>query len=162
MKRVAPYYFLFLVPLLFGFVFLKKESIPVLNQQIVAYVKSVIGKKVDRGECWDLANEALTKAHAKWDGDFKFGKPVNPAKDTIYPGDLIQFENVVLNYAKGEMQYKELMSHHTAIVYKVNAKGEYEIAHQNTGQYGRKVGLSELKLSDMTKGKTVFYRPVSN
>jgi hypothetical protein len=135
---------------------------PVLNQKIVAYVTSVIGKKVGRGECWDLANEALTKVNAKWDGDYKFGKPVDPKKDTIYPGDVIQFENVVLKYEKDGRQFKELMAHHTAIVYKVVAKGEYQVAHQNTGQHGKKVGISEFKLADMTKGKAMFYRPESN
>ena len=135
---------------------------PILNQKIVEYVKSVIGKKVARGECWDLANEVLTKTNAKWDGDYKFGKQVDPAKDSIYPGDLVQFENVVLKYKKDGREYKELMAHHTAIIYKVYAKGEYQLAHQNTGQHGRKVGISDFKLVDMTKGKAIFYRPENN
>lgn len=135
---------------------------PPLNQKILDYTTSVVGKKVARGECWDLANEALTRVNAKWDGDFKYGKPIDPLKDNIYPGDLIQFENVVLKYDKGGRHFKESMAHHTAIVYRVIAKGEYQIAHQNTGQHGRKVGISELKLADMTKGKVMFYRPESN
>ncbi len=134
--------------------------IPATNQTIVDYVTSVIGKRVDRGECWDLANAALTKAKAKWDKNFKYGNLVDPLKDDIYPGDLIQFENVTLKYDKDGKHFKELMAHHTAIVYQVIAKGEYQIAHQNTGQHGRKVGISELKLIDIIKGKVKFYRPV--
>lgn len=136
-----------------------QTTTPPLNQKIVEYVTSVIGKKVERGECWDLANAALNKVNAKWDHDYKFGKPIDPAKDEVFPGDIIQFENVTLKYDKDGRHFKESMPHHTAIVYKVNAKGEYLIAHQNSGQHGRKVGISELKLVDMTKGKLMFYRP---
>ncbi|HNX58050.1 MAG TPA: hypothetical protein PKK43_03055, partial [Spirochaetota bacterium] len=30
-----------------------------LNEKVIAYVNTVLGKKVGRGECWDLAQEAL-------------------------------------------------------------------------------------------------------
>jgi len=159
MKR---FFFISLLTFIYSFYSYSQTAIPVLNQEIVEYVTSVIGKKVDRGECWDLANEALTKANAKWNGNYKYGKPLNPMKDTIYPGDLIQFENVLLKYKKDGRQYTEQMAHHTAIVYQVNAKGVYLIAHQNTGQHGRKVGISDLNLTDITKGKATFYRPESN
>jgi len=135
---------------------------PKINKNIVDYVSTVIGKKVDRGECWDLANRALTKANAKWDHEYKYGIPVDPLTDNIFPGDLIQFENVVLKYEKGGRHFKENMAHHTGIIYKVTAKGEYQIAHQNNGQHGRKVGLSDFKLVDITKGKAFFYRPEEN
>ena len=51
----------------------QNDRIPVLNQQIVDYLKTVIGKKVDRGECWDLANQALTRANAQWTFPTQFG-----------------------------------------------------------------------------------------
>jgi hypothetical protein len=138
------------------------NAIPALNKEIVEYVTSVMGKKVDRGECWDLANEALRIVNARWNGNYKYGRLLNPATDSIYPGDLIQFENVLLKYEKDGRQYREQMLHHTAIVYRVDSKGVFGIAHQNTGQFGRKVGISELKLADITKGKVMFYRPESN
>lgn len=148
--------------LLFASSLIAQTATPVLNQKVVDYITSVIGKKVDRGECWDLANNALIKVNAKWNKDYKFGKLLDTAKDEIYPGDFIQFENVVLKYEKDGVQYKETMAHHTAIVYQVISKNHYQIAHQNTGQYGRKVGLSELNLADMHKGKVKFYRAITN
>ncbi len=139
-----------------------QDDIPDLNKKIVKYVKSVIGEQVDRGECWDVANKALTLNNAKWDGAFKYGEPLNPKKDKIFPGDIIQFKNVKVTYKVGNVIYKETMTHHTAVVYRVLSNGKYELAHQNTGFSGRKVGLSTLDISTVVKGKMYFYRPLSN
>lgn len=137
-----------------------QKDIPELNKKVITYVKSVMGTTVDRGECWDLANEALMHIHAKWDGKYKYGEAVNPQKDEIFPGDIIQFENVKLKYQIGNTIYKETMAHHTAIVYKVLEKGKFELAHQNTGFSGRKVGVSKLDISTVYKGRMSFYRPI--
>jgi hypothetical protein len=51
------------------------------------------------------------------------------------------------------------MGQHTAIVYKVLGDGVFEIAHQNTGFSGKKVGISELNINYIVKGKIYFYRP---
>lgn len=136
-----------------------QKDIPDLNKEIVKYVKSVIGKKVDRGECWDLANQALKLVGADWNKEYIYGNKIDPYKDKVFPGDLIQFENVKVQYKKGNVTYTEFMTHHTAIVYKVISKGVYEIAHQNTEFSGRKVGISKLNLQTIVKGETYFYRP---
>ena len=156
---------LFLFTTIFTFAQQKKtkdQHIPELNQQIIDYVSSVIGKQVDRGECWDLANQALTRANADWDRAFVYGREIDPTKDKVYPGDIIQFKNVKVEYREGNTTYKQEMKQHTAIVYKVLRKGVYELAHQNTGFSGRKVGLSKFDLSTVKKGKMWFYRPVKN
>lgn len=145
-----------------GYSALAQDNIPLLNQKVVEYVKSVIGTQVDRGECWDLANQALTRIHAKWDGEYKYGQPINPEKDIVFPGDIIQFENVKVFYRDGNTIFKEFMTHHTAIIIKVFSQGKYEIAHQNTGFSGRKVGISNLDLKTIIKGKVYFYQPVGN
>jgi hypothetical protein len=132
---------------------------PKLNKEIVKYVKSVKGKKVDRGECWDLANQALILIEADWDRAYVYGNKVDPEKDQIFSGDLIQFENVKVKYTEGNATYTEFMTHHTAIVYKVIEKGIYEIAHQNTEFSGRKVGISKLNLNHVVEGDIFFYRP---
>ncbi len=137
-----------------------QDTIPDLNKQVIEFVKTTIGKKVDRGECWDLANKALTLIKADWDLEYKYGKLVNPKNDIIYPGDIIQFEGVKVKYKKGNTTYTESMEHHTAIVYRVIEKGVYELAHQNTGFSGRKVGLSTLDISTIIKGKMSIYRPI--
>ena len=140
----------------------KEQPIPELNQQIIKYVSSVIGKQVDRGECWDLANQALTRVNANWDRAFVYGRKINPKRDMVYPGDIIQFKNVKVEYREGNTTYRQEMKQHTAIVYKVLRKGVYELAHQNTGFSGRKVGLSKFDLSTVKKGRMWFYRPVKN
>jgi hypothetical protein len=139
-----------------------QTNIPELNKEIINYVESVMGTQVDRGECWDLANQALTRIGADWDLEYKYGKKIDPNKDRIFPGDLIQFENVKVKYTKGNTTYTEMMEHHTAIVYKVLGKGVYELAHQNTEFSGRKVGLSKLDINTVVQGKMMFYRPTKN
>ena len=136
-----------------------QENIPELNKEIIDYVNSVKGKKVDRGECWDLANQALKLTDAEWDKAYVYGNKINPEKDQIFPGDLIQFENVKVQYKQENTTYTEFMTHHTAIVNKVIGKGVFEIAHQNTEFSGRKVGISTLNLRHVVKGKIYFYRP---
>jgi hypothetical protein len=137
-----------------------QENIPELNRKILNYVDKVIGTKVDRGECWDLAYQALTQNHAQWDGKFVYGKEVNPLKDIIYPGDLIQFYKVKIKYTIGNTVTTEVMEQHTAIVYKVLGKGIFQLAHQNTDFSGKKVGLSEMNIGNVVKGKLKFYRPI--
>ena len=143
-----------------GAIYGQDHNIPELNKKIVSYVESVIGTRVDRGECWDLANQALTRYDAEWDHQFRFGKRVYPSRDTIYPGDIIQFKNIKIKYREGNTIHTETMGQHTAIVYEVIGTGHYKLAHQNTGFSGRKVGVSELNLDHVVKGKMYFYRPV--
>lgn len=138
-----------------------EEDLPFLNKKIIDYVETVIGEQVDRGECWDLAFQALNRNDAKWDGQYKFGIRVNPKKVDILPGDIIQFKDVKVNYQEGNTIYTETMTHHTAIVYRVIGSGVFELAHQNTGFSGRKVGISKLDLDTVASGKIWFYRPVA-
>lgn len=138
----------------------QSQDIPKLNQEIINYVNSVLGKKVDRGECWDLAYQVLTRNNAAWDGKYKYGNLVNYEKEVVFPGDIIQFKNVKLKYLKSNLKYTETMAHHTAIIYEVISPGAYKIAHQNTGEFGRKVGISEFHIKDMNSGKIKVYRPV--
>jgi hypothetical protein len=134
-------------------------EIPALNQKVYNYVKINLGKKIGRGECWDVAAEALNNAGATWDGHFEFGKKIDPLIDCVYPGDVIQFKNVRVKYQKGNTFYVEEMDQHTAIVYEVKEKGSFVIAEQNTSRLGRKVGLNDFKLENLAKGKVEFFRP---
>jgi hypothetical protein len=137
-----------------------QPGIPALNEQIIAFVNSKLKKKVGRGECWDLAAEALNQAGATWDGNMGFGQVVDPKTGVIYPGDIIQFEKVQVKYTVGNMNFAESYPHHTAVVYKVLADGSYEIAQQNTSETGQKVGIGKLDLKTVTKGQLTFFRPV--
>ena len=137
-----------------------QENIPELNKRIIEYVESVIGKKVDRGECWDLAYQALNRFNTEWDGKFQYGKLINPKREPVLPGDIIQFKNVKIKYQITNTTYTESMKQHTAIVYKVKLNNVFTIAHQNTEFSGRKVGLSDLNLDHVVKGDIKIYRPI--
>jgi hypothetical protein len=153
MKRIVfLYMFLFFTPAVFS-------QIPELNAQIVEYVETVIGTKVDRGECWDLAYRALNNNNARWDGKLNFGKKVDPYKDEIFAGDIIQFKNVKTKIIKGNTIATSQMKKHTAIIYKVYAPGKYQIAHQNTQKWGKKVALDTFDLKTITSGNVTFFRP---
>ena len=136
------------------------DEVPAVNRKVHSFVKSSLGKKIGRGECWDLAAQALNSAGAKWDGAFGFGKPVDPKKDCVYPGDVIQYTDVRVHYQKGNNFYDEEMYRHTAVVFQVKEKGKYVVAEQNTNKLGKKVGLSDLELANVSKGKVAFFRPV--
>lgn len=138
---------------------LRSDSIPPLNLKILEFVQSKIGKKVDRGECWDLAAQALELAGATWNHQYKFGKLLELEKDTIYPGDIIQFERVKLKYIKNGITFHEEMKHHTAIIYEVLSNTSFTLAHQNTGYSGKKVGLSPIDLETLKRGRIKIYRP---
>jgi hypothetical protein len=82
-----------------------ENSLPDLNRKVIEYVESVIGEQVDRGECWDLAFQALNRIDARWDGKYKYGKEINPRKGEIFPGDIIQFKDVKVRYREGNTIY---------------------------------------------------------
>jgi len=127
---------------------------PEINKKIVEYVNSVKGKKVDRGECWDLINEALNTSHAKWTPTTGFGKIIDPKKEEVFPGDVIAFEKVKVKRPGMLEDYP----HHYAIVYEVKSKGAYIIIHQNSDGK-RKVTTWDFDLATVTKGKVTFFRP---
>jgi hypothetical protein len=137
------------------------KEVPALNQQIIDLLTPFLGKKIDRGECWDAAKLALNSVGAEWDGLYAFGRVVNVKTECIQPGDIVQFEQVFIEVREGNSGYTETFEHHTAIVYKVNGPGNVELIHQNTGQFGRKMGITTLNLAHIKKGTITFFRPVA-
>lgn len=138
-----------------------KAQIPELNKKIIEYVDLQMGKKVDRGECWDLAYQALTQNNCEWDGEYEFGRLINTSSESLYPGDLIQFSKVKVVSREGNVVQTLTFMHHTAIVYEVSDNDNIKIAHQNFGGGGKKVGITNLYLKGKVSGKISFYRPVS-
>jgi hypothetical protein len=135
------------------------QHLPATNQKVLEYVKSVVGKKVDRGECWDLANGALTYANAKWEFPTKFGRPYDYKKEPILAGDLIQINNVMMESRTDTSMMRWKMIEHTAIVYETGSeKMKIKVAEQNLNGL-RKVALSNWNLNDLKSGKMQFYRP---
>jgi len=137
------------------------DSISAMNSQIIDLAGKKLGKKVDRGECWDLAKYVLDETGAKWDGMYKFGRPLKKG-ECIMPGDIIQFEKLKTVSENNGLKSTEMFPHHTAIVFDVKNADELVLIHQNTGHTGKKVGKSTFKFSTITTGKYTIYRPVSN
>ena len=136
-----------------------RDTIPPLNRRIVEYVQTHMGKKVDRGECWDLAAGALNESGATWDGFYGFGTVVDWRKQEVLPGDIIQFEGVEVEHREGNSVRRDTFVKHTAVVFEVRERGVYLIAHQNYNKV-RKVATLDLRMSDVRGGKLRFYRPV--
>jgi len=134
-------------------------NIPELNKKVIEFVNSQIGKQVAKGECWDVAAEALNKVGASWDGNYKFGKEVDYKKACVFPGDIVQFEGAELKYTIDDVIYMEKLTHHTAIIYKVKNKGDFVVADQNTKHSGKKVATHAFDVKTLTKGKFTIYRP---
>ena len=137
---------------------------PELNFRIIEYVNTVIGQRVDSGECWDLAAAALKYAGARHDLSspatvYVFGRLYQPELEEVMPGDIIQFQNVEVEWQEGNNIITERYGHHTAIVYAVHDNGILDLAHQNTAETGKKVGVSRLNLNAVVRGKLLFYRP---
>lgn len=134
------------------------DEVDSLNQKVISLANGKMGKKVDRGECWDLAAYVLNETGCEWDGMYEFGELLS--KDAcLMPGDIIQFKGVVVKYQKGRTKYTEAMTHHTAIIQEVKSKDEVVLIHQNTAYAGRKVTTSPLVFSTITKGSLKIYRP---
>ncbi len=137
---------------------LKRSDLPDANQKVLRFVDQSMGKKLDRGECWDLAALAVKNAGGEMNGVYDFGRRYNRKSEPVLPGDIIQIFNVKTKYVKSGVTYYGEMPQHTAIIYKVLGKGKYVIAEQN-GTAGRKVAKDRLYLSWVQSGKIRFYRP---
>lgn len=136
-----------------------------LNSKILAYAKARLGKKIGRGECWDLAEAALDKYNSDWDGALGFGQVLNPNIDTIKTGDILQFRSVKLvstkTTDKGTYTRTEWLGapDHTAVVYEVIGKNHYKLIHQNIGNK-RYLLITEIDLNNKVSGSVKYYRPI--
>jgi hypothetical protein len=135
------------------------DSVPALNSEILNVLKPYVGKKILRGECWDVVSLALNETHAKWNGYDVFGTPYDYKKECISPGDVIAFKGVKFGGIQNGNKYFEEMEKHFAVVKEVRPNGELLLLQQNTGRFGRKLGESSIFIGDLKKGKMEFFRP---
>lgn len=125
-----------------------------VNEKIIKFVNDNMGKKVGTGQCWDLANAALNAAGAKWNSPYGFGTKLKYKTEPVLAGDIIHFKNVKFKHGNFYGAYPE----HTAIIYKVIKKGEYQIAEQNNNNR-LYVIVSDFNLAWKTVGTIDIYRP---
>lgn len=146
-----------------------KEALPAnlrrveLNDKILAFVDKVMGTTVGRGECWDLAQQALDMNLADWSYPTTFGLQLNPDSNEIKAGDIIQFRTLKTteHLPDGRTRWETLGApDHTAVIYKVLGKKRYTLAHQNIGGK-RSVIKSDINLAKITAGRYWIYRPVA-
>ena len=129
-------------------------KLPPVNKAILDFCFNQYGKQVDNGECAMLAVEAGKVAKAKpiehKDKTYIWGNAL-AADDTVLAGDIVQMEDA--KFSDGTFA-----PHHTQIIRRVLAKGQYQVLEQNAG--GRRtVGLGKLNLKLLTQGTVVIFRP---
>ena len=121
--------------------------------KIISFSLKNLGKKIDRGECWDLANAALNNANAQWNPPFEFGDKIDYKTQLLKPADILQFTNVKFIFKFGTATFPK----HTAIIYKVD-KHTVTLLHQNFNNK-RFVDTLTISLDNMKNGKIEAYRP---
>lgn len=134
-----------------------------LNEKILEFVDRTLGSKVGRGECWDLAQEALDTNLADWTRPVTFGLPLDPDNAEIKAGDIIQVRNLkTVEHLPNNVTRRESLGapDHTAVIYKVLGKKHFTLAHQNV-QGKRAVIKSDVNFNNTTSGEFWIYRPVA-
>jgi hypothetical protein len=130
---------------------LRNDAAP---KKIAAYCVANKGRKVGNGECWTLANEAFKYAGAKRPGsDLRvWGRRVDPAKEGLKAGDVIEFQNARLS----DNSYITA-ANHTVVVVEGGPQSHFVIAEQNWGK--KTVRFHTLDLTKVSSGKVSVYRP---
>ena len=128
------------------------------NQKIVIWAHGKLGKRIGRGECWDLGEEALNQNGAQTsndlgpvgsDTDYVWGDPISDISK-VEPGDILQIrDHVVTTKTETEYLFKDgstvvtknehyaKRGHHTAIVNgKVDADGRVKTLEQHVKPRG--------------------------
>jgi hypothetical protein len=124
-----------------------------VSEKIIEFSLKNLGKKVETGECWDLANAALNYADADWEAPFKFGTKLDYTKQELKAADILQFTNIKLKFPNGSMSFPK----HTAIVYK--AKGKNVTLLQQNFNNKKYVDTLTINLNNISNGKVDAYRP---
>ena len=143
-----------------------------LNQKVVVWAQGKLGKKVGKGECWDLGEQALKQAGAATstdlgpigaNDDYVWGDAIDHVKD-VQAGDIIQFRDYeVTTTTETEYSFSdgtdvddtasetEQRPHHTAIVNgKVDANGAVKTLEQNIKPSGKIVQNKKLNTRDVS------------
>ncbi|RMG18704.1 MAG: hypothetical protein D6730_22525 [Bacteroidetes bacterium] len=153
-----------------------------LNEKILAFARNKKGRKVGRGECWDLAETALKKAGGKTShdygkvtqsADYKWGKEITLGEARA--GDIVQYKNfawrIDITHKDGSTSWREMKyPHHTAILESKKGHGMWKVLEQNIN--GRLVKEHKVYLKNQhytdedgdqikitVKGKRWIYRP---
>lgn len=142
---------------IFAFSLFFAGDTPTVADKIIDFSMKNFGKKIDQGECWDLANAALNYSGAKWESPYGFGKKVELAK--TQRADILQFANIKMVYRIGNSGGSMSFPKHTAIVFKANKK-MITLIHQNFNNK-RYVDTLTINLDDVKSGTIEAFRPIA-
>ena len=157
----------------------KEELVGYLQQygeHVASWCEHRYGQQVGRGECWDLAKEALEKGcgkHAFVSEYYHHGYPILLVRgvngimqliddkqplDEVRRGDILQFKSCTFyNAASGRTQTVGAPDHTSVVL--GNVGGKILVAEQNVNNV-RTVQNGEYILRDLTLGDVCAYRPV--
>ncbi len=125
-----------------------------IQREVVNFAADNIGKRIGRGECWDLADQALRAAGAEPPRGYTFGDRI-PLNE-IQPGDILQFTSARFD----EPGYWTIMGmpNHTAVVHAVGDTRAFILQQNFDGK--RYVTTYDLNLNNQTSGQIEAFRPV--
>ena len=151
------------------------------NPAVLIWASGKVGQSVGAGECWDLANSALTKAGAGAssdfgptgvDSDYIWGDEVSDLKDAL-PGDILQYRDfsqtttttTTVVFKDGLEQsnapWTEInRPHHTAVISKNPGNGALTVLEQNYGGNKEKVKSTAIRWKDAATKTTVTKKVV--
>lgn len=135
------------------------------------YAVTRLGQRIGRGECWDLADQALESLPSVMyhrglgpGGDYKWGllsatiTRANPVAN-LRPGMILQFRDAVFHWRRNRKVYLRKAEHHTAIVSAVSDdKNDLCILHQNESGV-RQVTFGYYRISSIKGGTVWAYAP---
>lgn len=130
------------------------------NQQVYNFAAGRLGRRVGRGDCWDLPHQALTAAGAQSSdttragADYRWGDPI--ALEEVTPGDVLQFRHHVIittvvtratfrdgSFTETTETRRQTRGHHSAIV-AAGGTTSIEVFEQNVRPRGRVVQRNTL------------------
>jgi hypothetical protein len=131
-----------------------QRPITEIQREVVNFAADNIGKRIGRGECWDLADQALRAAGAEPPKGYTFGDRI--PLDEIQPGDILQFTSARFD----EPGYWTIMGmpNHTAVVHAVGDTRAFILQQNFDGK--RHVTPYDLNLNNLTSGQLEAFRPV--
>lgn len=148
-----------------------------INQRVINWARGRMGQQVGRGECWDLADQALRNAGAHSSNttdagaDYVWGAAVRVTDAT--PGDVLQFRDfsvfttttVSTKFADGAEEIETTEEtlerpHHTALVDSNPGNGWISILEQNVPPNGRRVQRLRLATRSMNIPPTSVHKTV--
>ena len=149
----------------------KKQQTPLtINQKVVIWAQGKLGKRIGKGECWDLGEQALKQAGAQTsndlgpvdqDSDYIWGDSID-LKDAI-AGDILQIrDHQVTTTTETEYTFSDGSSevvtesttaqrpHHTAILNgKLDANGAVGTLEQHVKPLGKVVQNKKIYTRDV-------------